>query len=63
MQDNCVVYVRTDSREFTLKATEAAFPEHTMTIIDKPIPEGKITQTQLFGTKPIKSGEVDIILQ
>lgn len=67
MQDNCVVYVRTDSREFTLKATEAAlkaaFPEHTMTIIDKPIPEGKITQTQLFGTKPIKSGEIDIILQ
>lgn len=66
MKEDCVVYVRTDSREFTLETTkealQSAFPKHKMTVIDKPIPNGKITQTQLFGHKPIKSGEKDILL-
>lgn len=67
MKKDAVIYVRTDVREFTFEVTkealQLAFPHHTMTIINKPIIDGKKTQTQLFGQKPIKSGEIDIILK
>lgn len=66
MKKDAIIYVRTDVREFTFETTkealQLAFPNHKMTIINKPIVNGKKTQTELFGQKPIKSGEMDIIL-
>lgn len=64
MQDNSAVYVRTDARPTTLEATKEAlreaFPEWTLKVHSAPF-LGK-TQTQLFGDKGLKPGEVDLIL-
>lgn len=66
MDADCTVYVRTDKRDFTLETTHKIlklhFPKHKISVIEKPLSEGKITQTQLFGDKSLKPGEVDIIL-
>lgn len=59
-----VIYVRTDSREFTLKTTRATlaeiFPDKNMTVQYQPI-KGT-TQTRLFGNHTTKTDEVDLIL-
>lgn len=66
MKDDCTIYVRTDKRGFTLDTTQKIlkqhFPKHKVSIFEKPLLEGKITQTQLYGDKSLKPGEVDIIL-
>ncbi|MBI3530611.1 MAG: site-specific DNA-methyltransferase [Betaproteobacteria bacterium] len=58
------VYVRTDAREFTLYATytalQYAFPGRKIQVRDRPY-QGK-TQTELFGDKNLKPGEVDLVL-
>lgn len=60
-----VIYVRTDSRKFTLDTTcnilKQAFPDKEMTIIEQPI--NGATQTHLFGNHSTKIGEVDLILR
>jgi hypothetical protein len=68
MAKKSVIYVRTDVREFTLNTTKEIlrkhFPNHTMTIIDKPFLNR--TQTELYNANISKiknRGEVDIILQ
>lgn len=65
LNPKAVVYVRTDAREFTFKATvralREAFPGKRMRTIRQPFP--KATQTALFGDKAVKPGEIDIILQ
>jgi DNA modification methylase len=65
MADNAIVYVRTDSREYTLTTTleilRKHFPKWTEEIINAPV-TGK-TQTNIFGNKSSKPGEVDIILR
>ncbi|MBK9096840.1 MAG: site-specific DNA-methyltransferase [bacterium] len=64
MKKNSVIYVRTDSRSFTLSTTKEIltkyFPRHQINIKRKPF--RKKTQTELFGNKTKKSGEIDIIL-
>lgn len=59
-----VVYVRTDARAFTFETTKQLlskhFPKHAQQIHLKPF--NKKTQTQLFGDKSEKPGEVDIIM-
>lgn len=60
-----VVYVRTDAREFTFKTTKRLlskyFPKHNLRIKRQPVDRAK-TQTQLFGDRTRKPGEIDIIL-
>lgn len=60
-----VIYVRTDSRKFTLDTTcsilKQAFPDKKMTIIEQPV--NGTTQTHLFGNHSTKIGEVDLILK
>jgi len=60
-----VIYVRTDSRKFTLDTTrnilKQMFPDKKMTIIEQPV--NWTTQTHLFGNYSTKIGEVDIILK
>ena len=56
-EENAIIYVRTDMREFTLKTTlEAlikAFPKHDVTQILQPFT--KPTQTDLYNVvKPLK---------
>jgi len=67
MKRRSTVYVRTDKREFTLKATteilKKHFPKHDMQIIEKPLATETKTQTKLFGDKSMKPGEVDIIMK
>jgi len=64
MKENCVVYVRTDARKFTLETTKevlkSCFPKHKFKEYPKPF--NSKTQTELFGDKSKKPGEVDIIL-
>jgi hypothetical protein len=64
LADRSVVYVRTDKRDFTLKATlaalRAAFPGRREIVMDRPY-KGP-TQTHLFGDCTRKPGEVDIVL-
>jgi hypothetical protein len=64
MKRNCIVYVRTDSRNYTLNTTKEIldkyFPKHQTNIKRRPFL--KKTQTELFGNKTKKSGEIDIIL-
>ena len=66
MSDNATIYVRTDSREFTLNTTidilHEKFPNHIMKIYNKPIGENVKTQTALYGNFSKKPGETDIIL-
>lgn len=59
-----VIYVRTDSRQFTLETTrnvlERTFPDKEMKVIAQPVTG--TTQTRLFGNHSTKNGEVDFIL-
>ncbi len=65
MADKSTVYVRTDAREFTFKATleilKKCFPDYVVSIIPKPYK--KKTQTELFGDTSKKPGEIDILLK
>lgn len=67
MKDDAVIYVRTDSREFTLNTTidvlKDKFPNHEMEIHNKPIEGNTKTQTVLYGNTSKKPGETDIILK
>jgi hypothetical protein len=64
LHPNATVYVRTDAREFTRRATEEVlletFPKKHLSIIPKPF--SRPTQTSLFGDFKLKPGEVDIVL-
>ncbi len=64
MKHDAVVYVRTDCKEPTLSLThltlERAFPRHR--IRSKTRPMVGLAQTRLFGTRPEKTGEVDLVL-
>jgi DNA modification methylase len=66
MKRKSTVYVRTDRREFTFHTTlailEKHFPRHNLHTVEKPLKKDSKTQTQLFGDKSLKPGEVDIIL-
>ena len=63
--DNSIIYVRTDSRKFTLDTTyeilTRLFPKKKMTKKEQPV--NGTTQTQLFGNRYTKMGEVDLILK
>ena len=65
LSKDSVIYVRTDSRPFTLQTTlevlRQAFPDKSMKMIERPSP--KTTQTHLFGDRTPKMGEVDLILR
>ncbi|HEY9301673.1 MAG TPA: hypothetical protein VIQ31_35980, partial [Phormidium sp.] len=65
MTSTATIYVRTSARIFTRETTietlREAFPQKSITIIEKPFT--KNTQTALFGDKLKKPGEIDIILQ
>lgn len=67
MKKDATIYVRTDSREFTLNTTiqvlREKFPDHHMEIYNKPIDEAIVTQTKLCGNTSRKPGETDILLQ
>lgn len=67
MDKNSTIYVRTDKRKYTLETTieilKKHFPHHIIRIINKSLAEDTKTQTQLFGDKSIKPGEVDIVLK
>lgn len=67
MKPQSTIYVRTDKREFTLTSTleilKKHFPLHKLRMIEKPLGEDTKTQTQLYGDKALKPGEVDIILK
>ena len=64
LKPSAAVYVRTDAREFTLLATfnalQQAFPGRKIQVREQPF-QGK-TQTELFGDKGKKPGEVDLII-
>jgi DNA modification methylase len=66
MNRRSVIYVRTDAREFTLQTThdilQQCFPKHNIKINKQPLSANTKTQTQLFGDKKTKPGEVDIVL-
>jgi len=66
MKRKSTIYVRTDKREFTFNSTlqilKEHFPKHSVQIINKPLGNDTKTQTQLYGDKSLKPGEVDIIL-
>jgi hypothetical protein len=61
---DAIVYVRTDSRKTTLRATiealNVAFPSKKMRKYKKPFPDR--TQTNLFGGESGEGGEVDLVL-
>jgi hypothetical protein len=64
LDDNAVIYVRTDAREFTYETTtkilRMLFPRKHILRIARPFL--RRTQTALFGDATPKPGEVDIIL-
>lgn len=64
MSKKSVVYVRTDKREFSYKATRELlkkhFPNHNMKIVKQPFKTR--TQTQIHGNTSSVNGEIDIIL-
>jgi len=64
MNEDGLVYVRTDAREFTLSTTltilEESFPGWTISTTRQPF--RKRTQTALFGDTKPKPGEVDVVL-
>ncbi|WP_183576114.1 DNA methyltransferase [Mucilaginibacter sp. X5P1] len=66
MAEQSTIYVRTDKRKFTFDSTleilTRHYPDHMVTVLDKPLAKDTKTQTQLFGDKSLKPGEVDIIL-
>jgi len=65
MCNDAIVYVRTDSREFTLNTSidvlQRIFPDKQIRTIARPFT--KPTQTHLFGNKYKEGGEIDIILE
>jgi hypothetical protein len=65
LAENAAIYVRTDARAFTLRATvsalQEAFPGREQELNNRPY-SGQ-TQTALFGDKSEKPGEVDIVLR
>ena len=67
LKEDATIYVRTDSREFTLNATidvlKNKFPNHHMEVLNKPINDNVLTQTLLCGNTSIKPGETDILLR
>lgn len=64
MNNNAVIYVRTDARDFTFSTTleslKKAFPKKDLEIKKQPF--RNLTQTALFGDKANKPGEIDIIM-
>ncbi len=64
MKENSVIYIRTDARQYTLDTTrevlKQCFPKHKLEEFSKPFHSK--TQTELFGDKSKKPGEVDLIL-
>lgn len=67
LKEDAIVYVRTDSRDFTLRTTlgvlEQVFPEKHLTEIRRPMLG--LSQTRLFGEKNLPAepaGEVDLVL-
>jgi len=64
MADKSTVYIRTDSREFTLNTTleilKNHFPDRSIEVTKSPFE--KVTQTQIQGNKSNSKGEVDIIM-
>lgn len=64
MAEDATIYVRTDAREFTKTATVEVlrehFPDKQERIIARPFQSE--TQTELFGDKTGKPGEMDIVL-
>ena len=67
MKEHNTIYVRTDKRKYTFDTTvdilNRHFPNHEMTVINKPLKNDTKTQTKLFGDKSMKPGEVDIIMK
>ena len=67
MAPKSTIYVRTDSREYTLQTTleilNKYFPDFKQRKINKPIGEETRTQTDLYGNHSTAKGEVDIILR
>lgn len=65
MDDNAIIYVRTDKRPFTLETTRNVlmkhFPDWEMEETNQPF-DGQ-TQTALFGDFSRKPGEVDIVMR
>ena len=65
MNKKSVIYVRTDVRKFTYDTTleilSKYFPNHKVNICQAPV--NIKTQTELYGNKSSKKGEVDIILK
>jgi hypothetical protein len=64
LKKGAAVYVRTDAREKTLFATadalQYAFPKRAIRKVDRPFTSS--TQTELYGDKKEKPGEVDLII-
>jgi len=64
LSPEAVVYVRTDARWFTYQTTietlKKVFPNKQVTVKEQPFKSK--TQTQLFGDKSEKPGEIDIVL-
>ena len=64
LDEDAVIYVRTDAREFTRTTTEeilhTIFPHKHLEVQERPY--RKVTQTSLFGDNSTKPGDVDIIL-
>jgi len=64
LAEDAVIYVRTDSRDFTYQATrnilKKVFPSKAYAEMAQPF--SMPTQTHLFGDKSHKNGEIDIIL-
>jgi hypothetical protein len=65
LDDDAIVYVRTDSREYTYHTTRdvliKTFPNKKLTIECRPVLGS--TQTKLFGHSIKKHGEIDLVLQ
>jgi 16S rRNA G966 N2-methylase RsmD len=64
MSKKSIVYVRTDVRKYTYETTleilSKYFPNHNTDICQAPV--NIRTQTELYGNKSSKKGEIDIIL-
>lgn len=65
LDDDAVVYIRTDGRKYTYDTTinilEEVFPNKKLRTIKRPFSQP--TQTHLFGDKKQKAGECDLILE
>ena len=66
MDERSTIYVRTDKRPYTFNTTlnslKFHFKSHSVKIVQRPLGQNTKTQTQLYGDKKMKPGEVDIIL-